>query len=172
VAKFSVYHNILRVNLYILEVGSSLKPKLGIYVFLYHTLYYTSSVVNHGRERERERGERSISEASVPLCFSDFDACWSSKKKKKRKRKKYREKCAGKVIILSIFNFAAFGFLSRVSAYKPHPLSFAGVRTRWVFHLLVILSGFLAFTTDPFDASLDFADLKIGFELKPGWFIA
>jgi hypothetical protein len=124
-------------------------------------------------ERERGRGERGVYQKPQCLCVSlILMHAGAAKKKKKRKRKKYREKCAGKVIILSIFNFAAFGFLSRVSAYKPHPLSFAGVRTRWVFHLLVILSGFLAFTTDPFDASLDFADLKIGFELKPGWFIA
>jgi len=36
------------------------------------------------------------------------------------------------------------------------------VRTKWVFHLLLIFSGFVAFTTDPFDASFDFLDLKIG----------
>jgi hypothetical protein len=75
------------------------------------------------------------------------------KGEEKKKEEKYRERCAGQVIFLSIFNF---------DTLQTSSAEFAGVRTKWVFHLLLIFSGFVAFTTDPFDASFDFLDLKIG----------
>jgi hypothetical protein len=48
------------------------------------------------------------------------------KGEEKKKEEKYRERCDGQVIFLSIFNFDTFGFIFRVSAYKPHPLSLQG----------------------------------------------
>ncbi len=65
--------------------------------------------------RERER-VRSISEASVPHCFSDFDAYKRSKNIKIKKN--YLERCARQVYALCQYlDSAAFGFLFTVSAH-------------------------------------------------------